>query len=177
MFLNTKCLLVTSSINLDVWASNVIVSKYGSSSFSRPPASRTWWGTSPPACWYNFNSLLLLIIDWIAFATVSKSYYIKPCSSFRAVIFSRPPIYQAEIKPANVRSNKHRLIPLIQYHISSLDNFKSVSKNQSLNIFFLSKYMHHICLKFLCLPRTINAPLAIWGIFKNSKDIWERKKN
>ena len=149
MFLNTKCLLVTSSINLDVWASNVIVSKYGSSSFSRPPASRTWWGTSPPACWYNFNSLLLLIIDWIAFATVSKSYYIKPCSSFRAVIFSRPPIYQAEIKPANVRSNKHRLIPLIQYHISSLDNFKSVSKKSEFKHFFSLKIYASYMFKIL----------------------------
>jgi len=64
------------------------------------------------ACWYNFNSLLLLIIDWIAFDTVSKSHYIKPCSSFRAVVFSRPAIYQPQIMPANVSSNKHTQIPL-----------------------------------------------------------------
>jgi len=130
MFSNTKCLLVTSSINFDVWVSVVIISKYGSTSLTRPPAPWPWWGGTGPAraCWYNFNSLLLLIIDWIAFATVSKSHYIKLCSSFGAVISSRPAIYQAEIKPANVRNNKHRLIPLIQYQVSSLDNLKSVSK-------------------------------------------------
>jgi len=139
MFSNTKCLLVTSSINFDVWVSVVIISKYGSTSLTRPPAPWPWWGGTGPAraCWYNFNSLLLLIIDWIAFATVSKSHYIKLCSSFGAVISSRPAIYQVEIKPANVRNNKHRLIPLIQYQVSSLDNLKSVSKKiQCLNILF-----------------------------------------